>query len=190
MGTPVREVLTHQRRITVEEYHRMTEAGILDEDEHVELIEGFLVAVTPQGIAHARVIQRLNGLLVRAVGQDLVVRPQLPLTLVDSEPEPDLAVVRAEEAQSGDRHPHTALLVVEVAGDSLLLDRGPKAALYARAGVPEYWIVNLGESAVEVRRTPDPAAGTYRETSVVPAGRTIVAAGVPGLTIDVAGLFR
>ncbi len=130
------ELAERQRRITLDEYHRMAEAGILGEDEHVELIDGMLVAMTPQGRAHARVIQRLTRLLVRALGDDLEVLPQLPLTLPDdSEPEPDLAVVRAEDAQSGEHHPRTALLVVEVAGDSLRLDRGSKAALYARAGI-------------------------------------------------------
>jgi Uma2 family endonuclease len=179
-----------QRRITVDEYHRMIAAGILGEDERVQLISGTLVAMTPQGGPHARVIQRLNRLLVRAVGDDLVVRPQLPLTLVDdSEPEPDLAVVRAGDAESRERHPRTALLVVEVAGESLPLDRQAKAVLYARAGIPEYWIVNLAESTVEVRREPDPASGSYRTKAVARGGDTLVAASVPGLSIGVADLF-
>jgi Uma2 family endonuclease len=190
MAMPVPELLTRQRRLTVEEYHRMIEAGILDEDEHVQLIGGFLVAMTPQGIPHAHVIQRLNRLLVRAIGEDLAVRPQLPLTLVDSEPEPDLAVVRADEAQSGQHHPRTALLVIEVSGDSLSFDRGPKAALYAQAGVPEYWIVNLEEQVVEAHREPDPVTGAYRTTAVVGGGHAIAPACVPGLAVDVAALFR
>jgi Uma2 family endonuclease len=179
-----------QRRITVDEYHRTIAAGILGEDEHVQLIAGTLVAMTPQGGPHARVIQRLNRLLVRAVGDDLVVRPQLPLTLVDdSEPEPDLAVVRARDAESGECHPRTALLVVEVAGESLPLDRQAKAVLYARAGIPEYWIVNLGESTVEVRREPDSESGSYRTRAVVRGGETLNATGVPGLSVAVADLF-
>ena len=179
-----------QRRITVDEYHRMIAAGILGEDERVQLISGTLVAMTPQGGPHARVIQRLNRLLVRAVGDDLVVRPQLPLTLVDdSEPEPDLAVVQAGDAESRERHPRTALLVVEVAGESLPLDRQAKAVLYARAGIPEYWIVNLAESTVEVRREPDTASGSYRTKTVARGGDTLVAARVPGLSIGVADLF-
>jgi Uma2 family endonuclease len=179
-----------QRRITVDEYHRMIAAGILCEGEHVQLISGTLVAMTPQGAPHARVIQRLNRLLVRAVGDDLVVRPQLPLMLVDdSEPEPDLAVVRARDAESGERHPRTALLVVEVAGESLPLDRQAKAVLYARAGIPEYWIVNLAESSVEVRREPDPASGSYRTKAVARSGDTLVAASLPGLSIGVADLL-
>ncbi len=185
------DVLERQRRITVDEYHRMIEAGILGEDEHVQLLSGTLVAMTPQGRPHARVVQRLNRLLVRAVGDDLEVLTQLPLTLLDeSEPEPDLAVVRAEDARSGEHHPRTAVLVIEVAGDSLRLDRQSKASLYARAGIPEYWIANLAEATVEVHREPDPAAGSYRVRTVVPAGETLVAATVPGVTIDVAALFR
>ena len=185
------EIVERQRRITVGEYHRMIEAGILGEDEHVQLISGTLVAMTPQGSRHAVVIQRLTAALVRAVGDDLAVRPQLPLTLPDdSEPEPDLAVVRAADAPLEGPHPRRALLVVEVAGDSLRLDRQSKASLYARAGIPEYWIANLAEATVEVHREPDPAAGSYRVRTVVPAGETLVAATVPGVTIDVAALFR
>jgi Uma2 family endonuclease len=128
---------------------------------------------------------------VRAVEDDLEVLTQLPLTLLnEGEPEPDLAVVRAEDAQSGEHHPRTAVLVIEVAGDSLRLDRQSKAALYARAGIPEYWIANLAEATVEVHREPDPEAGTYRMKTIVPSGETLVPAAVPGVTIEVAGLFR
>lgn len=190
VATSFPDLQGRQRRITVDEYHRMIAAGILGEDEHVQLIAGTLVAMTPQGGPHARVIQRLNRLLVRAVGDDLVVRPQLPLTLVDdSEPEPDLAVVRARDAESGERHPRTALLVVEVAGESLPLDRQAKAVLYARAGIPEYWIVNLAESTVEVRREPDSGLGVYRTRTVARGGETLIAGTVPGLSIAVADLF-
>jgi Uma2 family endonuclease len=118
--SPVPDVLERQRPITVDEYHRMIGAGILGEDEHVQLLAGTVVAMTPQGRPHARVVQRLTRLFVRAVGDDLEVLTQLPLTLLDdSEPEPDLAVVKAEDAQSGEHHPRTAVLVIEVAGESL-----------------------------------------------------------------------
>ena len=185
------EILERQRRITVDEYHRMIEAGILGEDEDVQLIAGTLVAMPPQGSPHAVVIQRLTAALVRAAGDDLAVRPQLPLTLLDdSEPEPDLAVVRADDAPLRGPHPRSALLVIEVAGDSLRLDRQSKASLYARAGIPEYWIVNLAESTIEAHCEPDPPAGVYRSRTVVAAGGTLVARSVPSLTIDVAFLFR
>jgi Uma2 family endonuclease len=147
--------------------------------------------MTPQGPAHALAIQNLTRLLARALRSDLALRPQLPLSLApDSEPEPDLAVVRLEDAHSREHHPRTALLVVEVAGDSLPLDRQAKAALYARAEIPEYWIVNLADSTVEVHRDPDPEAGVYRTKTVVPSSRALAASSVPGLRIDVADLFR
>ncbi len=184
-------ILERPGPITVDDYHRMIQAGVLDEDQHVQLLAGALVAMTPQGSRHAVVIQRLTAALVRAVGDDLAVRPQLPLTLFDdSEPEPDLAVVRAADARLEGPHPSRALLVVEVAGDSLRLDRQSKAALYARAGIPEYWIVNLAESSVEVLLQPDPVARSYRSSAVVAPGEVLAATTLPGFTIDVAQLFR
>lgn len=191
MGLTHPNVIASGRRITVDEYHRMIEAGSLGEDDHVQLIAGAVVAMTPQGPAHALAIQNLTRLLARRLAPDLALRPQLPLTLPDdSEPEPDLAVVRLEDARSREHHPRTALLVVEVAGDSLRLDRQAKAALYARAGIPEYWIVNLPESTVEVHRDPDSRAGAYGARAVVAPGDTLAATSDPGLRIDVADVFR
>jgi len=184
------DVLERQRRIRVDEYHRMIEAGILGENERVQLIDGVLVAMTPQGRLHAFVIQELNRLLVRALADEYKVLTQLPLTLGgDSEPEPDLAVVRAEDARSRTRHPQRALLVIEVAGDSLRLDRESKAVLYARAGVPEYWIVNLAAASVEIYRDPDPVTGSFRTTSQCRRGDTLTALSVPGVRVDLRTLF-
>jgi Uma2 family endonuclease len=179
------------RRITLDEYHRMIEAGSLGEDDRVQLIAGAIVALTPQGPAYALAIQNLTRLLAPGLPAELALRVQLPLTLPDdSEPEPDLAVVRFEDARSREHHPRTALLVVEVAGDSLHFDRQAKAALYARAGIPEYWIVNLGETTVEVHRDPDTATGAYRAGVVVSSEGAVVATSLPGLRVDVADLFR
>ena len=190
-GSDALAVAGGQHRITVDEYHRMIEAGTLGEDEHVQLIAGAVVAMTPQGPAHALVIQNLTRLVAQELPADLALRPQLPLTLPeDSEPEPDLAVVRVADARSRDHHPRTALLVVEVAGDSLRLDRQTKAALYARAGIPEYWIVNLVETAVEVHRDPDPATGTYRVRGGRLVRRHAGSQERPERRIDVIDLFR
>jgi Uma2 family endonuclease len=190
MATPSPDAREHLRPISVDEYHRMIAAGILDEDEKVQLIDGMLVAMTPQGRPHAFVIQELNRLLVRALGDDFKVLTQLPLTLgEDSEPEPDLAVVRAQDAASSRTHPGTALLVIEVAGESLRFDRRTKAALYARTGIPEYWIVNLEDATIEVHSDPDAASGTYRGARVARRGETLTAAAVPGVQVDVASLF-
>jgi Uma2 family endonuclease len=191
VGLTHSDVVESPRRVTVDEYHRMIEAGSLGEDDRVQLIAGAVVAMTPQGPAHALVIQNLNRLVAQELTADLALRPQLPLTLPDdSEPEPDLAVVRLADARSHDHHPRTALLVVEVAGDSLRLDRGTKAALYARAGIPEYWIVNLTETAVEVHRDPDPEAAVYRTRTVASSESVLVSTSVPGLRVGVADLFR
>ena len=190
MATPSPDARERLRPISVDEYHRMIEAGILDEDEKVQLIDGMLVAMTPQGRPHAYVIQWLTRQLVRALGDDFELLPQLPLTLsASSEPEPDLAVVRAQDAASRTHHPATALLVIEVSGDSLRFDRRTKAALYARAGIPEYWIVNLEDASIEVYRDPEAASGIYRQTLVVRRGETLTAAAVPGVQVDVAPLF-
>ena len=179
------------RRVTVDEYHRMIEVGSLGEDDHVQLIAGAVVAMTPQGPAHALAIQNLTRVVAQALAPDLALRPHLPLTLPDdSEPEPDLAVVRLEDARSREHHPRSALLVVEVAGDSLRLDRETKAAVCARASIPEYWIVNLAETTVEVHRDPNSRTSAYGTRAVVPSGDTPAATSVPGLRIDVADIFR
>jgi Uma2 family endonuclease len=191
VGLTHSDVLASQRPITVDEYHRMIEAGTLGEDDHVQLIAGAIVAMTPQGPAHALVIQNLNRLVAQGLTADLALRPQLPLTLPDdSEPEPDLAVVRLADARSREHHPRTALLVVEVAGDSLRLDRQTKAALYAHAGIPEYWIVNLADSTIEVHRDPDPETRVYRAKAVVSGESTLASTSVPALRVKVADLFR
>jgi Uma2 family endonuclease len=177
------------RLFSVAEYHRLVEAGVLCEDDHVELLEGVIVEVSPQSERHAQVIQRLTALLVRVAGDRFAVRPQLPLTLRDSEPEPDLAVVRTEDAASLDDHPTSALLVVETSSASLAHDRTVKGRIYARAGIPEYWIVNPGERCIEVHRDPDPAAGRYRDISRLAADEALDSAAVPGLRLEVRSLF-
>jgi Uma2 family endonuclease len=178
------------RRLSVADYHRMIEAGILDEDERLELLEGVIVAVSPQNRPHAYAIQRLNALLVRQLGARYAVLPQLPLTLGDqSEPEPDVAVVEATSAASREVHPSQALLVIEVAEDSLRKDRLVKGPLYARHGVAEYWIVNLPERCVEVHRDPDVAARSYRSVSLARPGEVLECRSVPGLTLPIEDLF-
>jgi Uma2 family endonuclease len=188
VATVSTDVQEHLRRIRVDEYHRMIEAGILGEDEGVQLVDGMLVAMTPQGRAHAYVIQELTRAFVGQVGDGFRVLSQLPLTLSDdSEPEPDLAIVEAREASSTERHPGSAVLVVEVAGDSLRLDRRTKAGMYARNGIPEYWIVNLAEAVVEIHADPDPS-GLYRSVSARRRGETAAARSV-AVSVDVDSLF-
>lgn len=137
----------------------MIETGIIGEDERLELLYGFLVAKEPQGAPHAGGAQRLMKILVLALGERAEVRAHSPLAVSDySEPEPDIAVVAPGDHRRA--HPATALLVVEFAQSSLKIDRGPKAALYAAAGVLEYWVVNLLERLVEIH--DEPSGGVYR----------------------------
>ena len=177
------------RRFSIDEYHRLLETGILHEDEHVELLEGVVVQMSPQQERHARTIERLTRWLVRALGDEHRVRPQLPLSFADSVPEPDIAVVPASAGDSPDDHPTSALLVIEVSGSSLSFDRTVKARIYARARIPEYWIVDVAGRAVEVHRDPDAAAGSYRSTLTLKAGDRLTAATLSDLVIPVAALF-
>jgi Uma2 family endonuclease len=139
-------------RLDVEAYDQMVASGAL-EGEPVELLEGLLVEVmSPQSPAHAAVIEELQRHFASAEAR---LRTQLPLEVPpDSEPEPDLALI-AEKPPPG-RHPRTALLTVEVAVSSHEADRGLKVQLYARAGVPTYWLVDVPGRTVEVRTDPGP----------------------------------
>lgn len=191
--SPVPPVLSFEgaprRLFNVEEYHRILEAGILGDDERLELLEGVIVVMTTQNPPHASAIQRLNKWLVRQLDDSFAVLPQLPVTLGDrSEPVPDLAVVRAQDITRKNL-PKSALLVIEVADTSLRKDRGLKVALYARFGIPEYWIVNVQNSTVEVYRDPDPDAGRYRAVLTHGKEATVSAVSVPGVTISLLELF-
>jgi Uma2 family endonuclease len=184
-------VLDRQRRLSAGDYHRMIGAGILDEDDHVELIEGVIVQMTPQGPKHATLIQRLCDPLFTRVPSDMAVRCQLPLTIGhDSEPEPDVGIVRRADAASKTSHPTTAMLVFEVAGESLPKDRLTKAALYAGGGIPEYVIVNTEEDCLEVHRDPDVASRRYRSLVTLSGEQAFESVAVPGFAFTVAALFE
>ena len=179
-------LMSNQRRLRVEEYHAMIRAGIFDEDEPLELIEGILCTMSPQDVAHAQVIQLLTRVLVRTVPDSLLVRVQLPLTLENhSEPEPDIAVVTAEAGFAADGHPRHARLVIEVAGSSLDRDRQVKAPLYARAGIPEYWIVNLEARVVEIHRQVNAKQGRYRVATEVSSPDEAASTEIPEVAIPV-----
>ncbi|MCE7872585.1 Uma2 family endonuclease [bacterium CPR1] len=143
------------RSFTVEEYALMGEAGVFHPGERLELIEGEVILMSPQNVPHASRIAKLNTRFVLAFGQTHEVRVQLPLTLGEkSEPEPDFAIVSFEDAERARRHPSRADLVVEIAESSLSFDRAEKASLYARAGIEEYWLLNLVHQRLEVRTHP------------------------------------
>jgi Uma2 family endonuclease len=150
------------RPITVGEYHRMGEAGILRPHERVELLNGRIVEMPPIGPKHASTVTKLDRLLQATFGERAIVRSQQPLTLdLVSEPEPDILLVRGPLERYDEVHPtvEQALLVIEVSETTLAYDRGKKLEAYARLGVPEYWIVDLVHERIEIHR--EPKDGTY-----------------------------
>jgi Uma2 family endonuclease len=170
------------------EFDDMIDAGLLSEDDHVELVNGRIVAMSPEGPWHAGTIDLCAEVLRGIFGAACTIRIQHPLGIdPDGEPEPDIAVVAGGPRAHLGRHPQQALLVVEVAESSLDFDRGEKAMLYARAGFPEYWIVNLRASRLEVHRDPTPA-GYLSVVSLSPE-RTVAALAAPATAISVAALL-
>ncbi len=147
------------------EYERLVDIGLFI-GERLELLEGVLVVREPQGSPHAAIAGTVGGVLATAFGPGWHARLHSPLALGDfSEPEPDVAIVAGESRDYIAAHPSTAALVVEVADSSLRLDRRFKAAIYARAGLREYWIVNLVDRVLEVHRQPQPPAGAAEDWS-------------------------
>jgi Uma2 family endonuclease len=141
-------------RWTREEYYRMGEIGFF-EDKRVELIEGEVIEMSPIYSPHATSVTLAGEVLREIFGKGWVVREEKPLSFdVDSDPEPDIALVEGKARDFKDAHPTTAALVIEVADSSLSYDRNRKASLYAKAGIPDYWILNLQDRQIEVHRRP------------------------------------
>ena len=166
----------------MDDYHAMARAGILSEDDRVELIEGDVVVMSPVGSRHAACVDILGELLVRASDQRTAVRVQSPVRFDEyTEPEPDLCVlVRREDAYSESLpQPEDVLLVIEVSDTSLDHDRRVKARLCARHGIRQFWLIDLAERTVEAYRTPGPDG--YGEHMVHAVGERVA---VPGLEID------
>lgn len=179
-----------RRRFTLEEYRRMGEVGILHEDDRVELIHGEIIEMSPIGSRHAACVAVLTELLVRGVGDRAILWPQNPLTILpDSEPQPDIVLLarrpdfyREAIPQAGD-----VLLVIEVAESSIRYDRRVKRGLYAGAGVPEYWIVDLEGQRIEVYRSP--AGEDYREAERRERGARVAPLAFPDVTLPVATII-
>jgi Uma2 family endonuclease len=147
-------------RLSVDQYHEMTRTGILTEDDPVELLEGWLVTKMPKNPPHRLATQLTREALARILPPGWYVDAQEPITLADSEPEPDIVVVRGDRRRYRDRHPgpQDVALVVEVADATLQRDRTLKKRLYAFADIPVYWIVNLLENQFEVYTEPSRSA--------------------------------
>jgi Uma2 family endonuclease len=160
-----------RRRFSVDEYYEMARAGILGEDDRVELIAGEIVEMSPIGRRHAACVDRLNHFIARQVGAAAIVRVQSPVRLSEvSEPEPDVALLhpRTDFYAADHPAPGDVFLIVEVAETSSRFDRLVKMPLYATSGIRECWLVDLEEGTVTVYREPAPEG--YRRVQVTQRG--------------------
>lgn len=183
------------RRWRRQEYDRLVELGVL-EGEPIELIGGQLLVAEPQGPYHASAITAVDYALRAVLPAGWIVRLQAPVWLDDeSEPEPDLAVVPGEPGDYRDAHPARPTLAIEVAESSLGFDRERKGSLYARAGIIDYWVVNLVDGVLEVYREPVPDPGAafgwrYESVTRLKPPATVALLGVPSCRVPVTALLR
>jgi Uma2 family endonuclease len=177
------------------EYDHLIQLGVFEEGERIELLDGVLAVREPQGTRHSAGIRRVRETLRHALGEVWLVDSQLPIALDDmSEPEPDVAVVPRHPDDYRDEHPSRPLLIVEVAETSYRIDHNDKASLYARAGVAEYWIADLGRGTLEVHRAPETSSESvlgWRYGSVEKLGKsaTVSPLVAPSVVISVADLL-
>lgn len=181
---------TVPERYTVETYFGLVDDGILQPEDAVELLEGVVVAVAPQSVRHAAAGSRAGEALRAAIRGRATIREEKPLVLRPySAPEPDVCVVRGTIPDYDHAHPDTALLVVEVADSSLVQDRLTKSRIYAAAGIPEYWILNLRDDCVEVHRAPDPDRRLYTDRHVARRGERLTLVAFPDAAVAVDDLL-
>lgn len=185
------EVAVARRLFTREEYHRMGEVGILKPTDRVELIGGEIIEMSPIGRRHYAFVNNLAQLLITRLGDRAIVAVQGPIVLSeDTEPEPDLAVIRRRTPPYKEREAHAedAFLLIEAAESSLAYDRSTKLRLYAAAGIPEYWVVDCVAESVEVHRAPH--ADGYRDVArvVEPTG-TIAPQTFPDVVLTLTEIF-
>ncbi len=175
---------------TVDEYYAMAQIGVLKQTDRVELIHGEIIDMTPIGNEHSGIVDQLAQFLHEATRKQAIVRVQNPIRLnTASEPQPDLILLRprSDFYRKGHPRPQDALLLIEVADSSLDFDRNIKIPLYAAAGIPEVWIVNLTGKSLEVFRNP--ANGQYIQTQTLKAPASIASLAFPDHALSLAELF-
>jgi len=170
--------------ISTEQYHRLWEAGIIG--ERTELIAGVIVEKMTKSPLHSLIVQRLFDWLHTLLPENSFLRMEQPLTLADSEPEPDISLVRGNREDYANRHPDTALLAIEVAVSTQELDRA-KASIYAAANIPEYWLILPAEKKIEVYR--EPREGQYARCEVIVSDQELSLEGMRTLRVNLRDLF-
>jgi Uma2 family endonuclease len=184
------EPLFVRHRLSVDDYHRMGDIGVLAADARVELLNGEVIDMAPMGQRHHSTVLRLSQRLQFAVGGRALVSTQLPVRLdAHSEPEPDLALLCARQDFYASALPSAAdtLLVIEVSDATLAYDVRIKVPLYARHGVPECWVLDLPGGLL--RRFAAPEGDAYTDTSVIERPASMALPGLPGCTLDLSGVF-
>lgn len=183
------EVIEGQRTFTVEQYHRMGEAGVFEPGERVELIRGVIREMSPKGRRHSVAVGLATQIFVRRLEGRASVQVQDALTIADirSEPEPDVVVNSSPDPRDVRTEKSKPLLVIEVSDSSLRFDRDQKARIYAKAGIADYWIVNLIDDELEVCR--DPVDGAYATRLVLQATEVVSPLSFPDLEIAVSDLL-
>ncbi|HZI15033.1 MAG TPA: Uma2 family endonuclease [Myxococcus sp.] len=175
------------RKLSPEEFEALLRAGIFGDEERIELLDGVLIPMSPIGAAHNALVIRLTMLLTEAARGQALVSAQGALALGEHRPQPDLALLPLDQ-NSLRRLPSRALLVIEVADTSLERDRA-KAGLYAKASIPELWIVDVARKTVEVHTEPDVRAARYQTVHYRGEGTVLTTSALPALSVSVSGLF-
>ena len=173
-----------RKQFTTTEYHRMVEAGVLHEDDRLELLDGEILKMAAIGPRHSMCVDTLAAFLITKLKKTAIVKNQNPVRLNDfSEPEPDLAVVRprADRYAGGHPTPYDILILIEVADTTAENDRNAKIPAYARAGISEAWLVDLNNDRIEIYTQPD--QGFYREIRIVSREQRVVSQNFPNLRL-------
>lgn len=173
-----------RKLFTVTEYHQMIEAGFFKEDDRFELLNGEILEMSPIGPRHAAHVDRLNDVLPDKIRKQAIIRVQSPVLLSDySEPQPDLSLLRRRADYYADGHPVSAdvLLLIEVADSTIEADRRNKIPMYAFAGIPEVWLIDLVNDRIEIHSNP--FKGVYQEVRIIQRGQRIVSQALPQLKL-------
>lgn len=179
-----------RRRFTVDEYYAMAKAGVLTRNDRVELLDGDIILMTPIGDWHAANVDEIVYLLIPPLRGKANVRIQNPISLSNvSEPQPDIVILhwRDDFYRAGKPTPDDVLLIIEVSDSSLEYDRTDKLSAYARAGIPEFWIVSRDDRRIEAYT--EPSEGTYSKVRHIGPGDTIAPQAFPDVTLEVGQFF-
>lgn len=188
MSSPIQQP-PRRHSYSVDDYYRMAETGILRAGDRVELIEGEIIDMAPIGSRHAAAVNRIGNTLKLGVDTQAIVAIQNPVRLDRySEPQPDIALLRPREDFYATAHPGPAdvLLIIEVADSTLRYDRDTKLPLYARHGIPEVWLVDIGNNSFTIHR--EPQAAEYAQILTLESLAGIEVPGLVGVTVDLSGL--